>query len=1793
MITSFRIKALLWAHSQAFANFLDISYAMADRNVPAQSSGPPASTAASSTEVPKSKARPKKADRVKTEYDLDRSTGPDPRDPRTAGAPCFGSHQIMKPGRGSLSGANAHGRWEVCQNCRLRVLYVPAVGAHAHYRQAGPLPQDTATAVQLHKERVEAGQPPEVEKLNAKNVALQRVEDSLLKKLEHVRAQKAKAASKAGSMSPTPTTTTAATAAAPPAAAATDGYPEGTTTEKQDDKAKGKDRGAKPKAKAAPAVVDSESDGAPMDAENEATRVPKKGAKRDHNKPAEVQGKPDNEQHRRQLAAGVTMNLDEDGFLVNFGRLTESEATAITESMKGVTADIDEVMADIPKAIPNAIDLLEVCCPQDSKLAEAVRERGGHAERIGLRNFDLGTKDGVTGALAQAEALHPRYMWISTPCGPFSPIQTLFNEATDDAKRKSGYKKKRARKVIRAATQLAYAQIARGDHVSWEWPSNNGGWREPEVKKLMDFMARQGILYTTLLDGCMMGVKAPDKDVPMKKQWRIVTTCPCLKRSLSVRCDKSHEHAECLGHARALSSGFYPVKLCKAIAQTVLTSGHESAKLVEDWVYGLQEEPLLQGKLSSEDRKRATALVHRLHVRAGHPSNKLLANVLRARGAHPEVIKIALAHECNDCQEMRLPSLSQSVSLQQSDAPWKVIQIDNAELRVDDKVTHFMVITDEATRYMKVIMLFERDAQEGRNDTADEAILAIEQGWVQSYGFPDRIRLDPEGCFRSRALEDWAADRGVEMTPCPAEAHNQIGQVESLIGKVKQDAVTLLSGMPIGAHRALLHSAGAHNTVHRVQGFSPVQWAFGRDFNPEGRLFETEQGLPFLQNVTAPGHSFYDQMSARQAAEDISRRSQATYQLGRLLNMRTRRSTRFIPGDLVFYRRVQPPADAPAHPGLGFAKVGQGRWFGPARVLASETRTDAQGQERRPAHTVWITANGRLKRCSLEQLRHASDREAAIAEASETVTPTWTFHSLLQQLNPGAYDVYDDHVFPEDIRVRPPRGRSRTPAREEIDGDQPEESRRTRSRTPAPEGRTTGVHPGTDQPEESQRARSRTPGRQPSAERCVRGPDRIGPLRHPSGSTTAPARVDPNTVTTDGPKYLNDPSYDPTLFRFLQDDDEQARQSGGDLQRQPLFKKQKQAHAARSQQGSRPTSTTRTAPAESTSAAQLTESFVAETEEVNQEFFVDVREDEYVMCAVELPIPSKESEWKRLKRDASAWMAKGLRKQEVSYSKLSEEGRRGFDKAKENEVTQWIQEAAAKRIEGHVPRHRVMRMRWVLTYKETGAPKARIVIVGYEDPDITSVVSSSPTMSRRTRQLVFQTAALRSWRTLKADVKSAFLQTAPTQLSRSIFARPVPELAKAMNLKEGQTIQLAKAAYGLINAPAEWHRDINRTLTSLGFIQLRTEPCCWKYVRYENGSPRLLGVVCAHVDDFIITGCEQDPEWVNAVAGFHSRYRFSPWECVNYTHCGVAVREGTNEFVLDQSTYCSQIEEIKFDARNEDDLATKEEITQLRGVLGAVQWRAYSTAPQLLVQLSMLQSMISKATVKTLKLANKLVREAFHNRFQHMRISGLGGIAPEEVNFVAWSDAAVGNRPDFGSTGGYLICATTPSMLLGDVAPVTPVSWRSGRLQRVARSSLAAETQAASEAEEELMLVRLQWREMQGFEIDLRAPGKDISKVPGALVTDAKSLYDVLKKDDLNSAAGGLKEKYSALELLSLAERIRDGQTQVRWVNSDAQVADALTKPTQGASLHQLLASGRWRLVYDPSFTSAKRLKRR
>merc|ERR1711986_64892 len=48
-----------------------------------------------------------------------------------------------------------------------------------------------------------------------------------------------------------------------------------------------------------------------------------------------------------------------------------------------------------------------------------------------------------------------------------------------------------------------------------------------------------------------------------------------------------------------------------------------------------------------------------------------------------------------------------------------------------------------------------------------------------------------------------------------------------------------------------------------------------------------------------------------------------------------------------------------------------------------------------------------------------------------------------------------------------------------------------------------------------------------------------------------------------------------------------------------------------------------------------------------------------------------------------------------------------------------------------------------------------------------------------------------------------------------------------------------------------------------------------------------------------------------------------------------------------------------------------------------------------------------------------------------------------------------------------------------------------------------------------------------------------------------------------------------------------------RWVNSDRQLADVLTKPTApSASIHRLHQTGRWKIVWDADFTSAKNIRK-
>ncbi len=157
--------------------------------------------------------------------------------------------------------------------------------------------------------------------------------------------------------------------------------------------------------------------------------------------------------------------------------------------------------------------------------------------------------------------------------------------------------------------------------------------------------------------------------------------------------------------------------------------------------------------------------------------------------------------------------------------------------------------------------------------------------------------------------------------------------------------------------------------------------------------------------------------------------------------------------------------------------------------------------------------------------------------------------------------------------------------------------------------------------------------------------------------------------------------------------------------------------------------------------------------------------------------------------------------------------------------------------------------------------------------------------------------------------------------------------------------------------------------------------------------------------------------------------------------------------VISQARYLEDIEEIRIRRHREKDaVADAAEVSALRAVLGGLQWKSTQTGPQIAAALSLLQSEITKATVDTLHRANKLLRQAKLQGQQGIRIHHFPGVTVRELIMVAWTDGALGNRPNGSSTGGYVCGVTTPDLKAGRFAQVSLVAWSSQKLDRVCRS---------------------------------------------------------------------------------------------------------------------------------------------
>ena len=142
------------------------------------------------------------------------------------------------------------------------------------------------------------------------------------------------------------------------------------------------------------------------------------------------------------------------------------------------------------------------------------------------------------------------------------------------------------------------------------------------------------------------------------------------------------------------------------------------------------------------------------------------------------------------------------------------------------------------------------------------------------------------------------------------------------------------------------------------------------------------------------------------------------------------------------------------------------------------------------------------------------------------------------------------------------------------------------------------------------------------------------------------------------------------------------------------------------------------------------------------------------------------------------------------------------------------------------------------------------------------------------------------------------------------------------------------------------------------------------------------------------------------------------------------------------------------------------------------------------------------------------------------------------VKLAVYADASLGNLPDGGSQGGYVI------FMVDSNGACAPIEWQSVRIRRVVRSTLAAETLAMADALDAAILIESMWKEMAGPKCKISIEG----------ITDCHSLFDAV------NSSKAVTDKRLRIEMSMLREMQERGEMELRWTENEYQLADVLTK---------------------------------
>ena len=223
-----------------------------------------------------------------------------------------------------------------------------------------------------------------------------------------------------------------------------------------------------------------------------------------------------------------------------------------------------------------------------------------------------------------------------------------------------------------------------------------------------------------------------------------------------------------------------------------------------------------------------------------------------------------------------------------------------------------------------------------------------------------------------------------------------------------------------------------------------------------------------------------------------------------------------------------------------------------------------------------------------------------------------------------------------------------------------------------------------------------------------------------------------------------------------------------------------------------------------------------------------------------------------------------------------------------------------------------MRSRWILSWKPVDEdqkgdkvsqapkykPKARLVVLGFEDPEVENIPRDSPTMNKLTRMLILQYAASMHYDIQSFDIQTAFLRGSE-QNQRELGMEPPEEMRNRLKLKPNEVVKLLKGAYGRVDAPYLWFIELKRSLEELGFQSSPFDPCL--FTLRDAKTHETIGVIGVHVDDGLCCGNQILHQ---KLALLEKKYPFGSGKKREFTFTGLHIQQQVDYSIMVNQSHC-------------------------------------------------------------------------------------------------------------------------------------------------------------------------------------------------------------------------------------------------------------------------------------------------